>query len=294
MGASGAYGTRKVDASGLALRIAQISDFHCGELTFQPEVMRSIVERVNRLAPDVVVVSGDLTATGYAWEFEEAAEWLGQVEPPTVVVPGNHDSRNVGYVHFQRLFGERFSRWRAAFDDERAERLRATGVTVVGVDSSDPDVNEGHIGRERYPWIREQFDQPGDFKVFAIHHHVVPIPGTGRERNIITDAGDLLAVLTSLDIDLVLSGHKHVPYFWGLNGLLVCNAGTTATRRVRGLTPPSWNEIQVDASTIKVYLHYEDGRRELSCIRSRTTRTMIREAFYLTEDFLASNRISPE
>jgi 3',5'-cyclic AMP phosphodiesterase CpdA len=283
-----------VDVSDMPLRIAQISDFHCGELTFQADVMRSIVERVNRLGPDVVVVTGDLTATGYEWEFEEAGQWLAQVEPPTVVVPGNHDSRNVGYLHFQRLFGERFSRWRVPFEPERAERLRATGITVVGVDSSDPDVNEGHIGRERYPWIREQFDQPDDFKVFAIHHHVVPIPGTGRERNIITDAGDLLAVLTSLDIDLVLSGHKHVPYFWGLNGLLVCNAGTTATRRVRGLTPPSWNEIQVDASTVKVYLHYNDGRRELSCIRSRTTRTMIREAFYLTEDFLASNRIWPE
>jgi 3',5'-cyclic-AMP phosphodiesterase len=283
-----------MDVSTIPLRIAHISDIHCGEPSFQPKTMRSIVERINQMAPDVVVVAGDLTATGYEWEFEEAAEWIGQIEPPRVVIPGNHDSRNVGYIHFKRMFGDRFSRWRLPFESERAERLRATGVTVVGVDSSDPDVNEGHIGRERYPWIREQFDEPDDFKVFAIHHHVVPIPGTGRERNIITDAGDLLAVLTTLDIDLVLSGHKHVPYFWGLNGLLVCNSGTAATKRVRGLTPPSWNEVQVDASTVKVYLHYEDGRRELSCIRSRTTRAMIREAFYLTEDFIASNRITTE
>jgi len=283
-----------MDVSRIPLRIAQISDIHCGEISFQAEAMRSAVDRINQMRPDVVVVTGDLTATGYEWEFDEAAEWIGLIDHPTVVVPGNHDSRNVGYIHFQRLFGERFSKWRAAFAPERAERLRATGVTVVGVDSSDPDVNEGHIGRERYPWIRQQFDQPNDFKVFAIHHHVVPIPGTGRERNIITDAGDLLAVLTTLDIDLVLSGHKHVPYFWGLNGLLVCNSGTTATRRVRGLTPPSWNEVQVDASTVKVFLHYEDGRRELSCIRSRTTRSLIREAFYLTEDFIASNRITTE
>ena len=255
--------------------------------------MRSIIERVNRLSPDLVVVAGDLTAAGHEWEFEEAARWVELFEPPKIVIPGNHDARNVGYVHFRDHFGHGFSKYRHAFDDERAERLLATGYTVVAVDSSEPDINEGNVGSARYPWIREQFDEPHDFKVFAIHHHVVPIPGTGRERNIITDAGDLLAVLTTLDIDLVLSGHKHVPYFWGLNGLLVCNAGTTATRRVRGFTPPSWNEIQVDASTIKVYLHYNDGRRELSCIRSRTTRTLIREAFYLTDDFLASNRISP-
>jgi Icc protein len=281
-------------ASTTPLRIAQISDLHCGEPTFQADLMAAIVDRVNRMHPDVAVVAGDLTAAGYEWEFEEAAHWIGRIEAPTVVVPGNHDSRNVGYIHFRRFFGERFNRWRQSFDPERAERVRATGITVVGVDSSDPDVNEGHIGRERYAWIREQFEWPDDVKVFAIHHHIVPIPGTGRERNIITDAGDLLMVLTGLDIDIVICGHKHVPYFWGLNGILVCNSGTCATKRVRGLTPPSWNEIQVDATTIKVYLHYPDGRRELSVIRSRTTRQMIREAFYLTEDFLQSNRVLAE
>jgi 3',5'-cyclic-AMP phosphodiesterase len=281
-----------VTLSDLPFRVAQISDIHCGEPTFQRELLESTLERLNEMRPDVVCVAGDLTAAGYEWEFEEAARWLAQIEAPTVVVPGNHDSRNVGYVHFHRHFGERFSRFRQAFEPERAERLRASGFTVVGVDSSDPDLNEGHVGRERYSWIREQLvDDPDDIKLLVIHHHLVPIPGTGRERNIITDAGDLLAVLTQLDIDVVLSGHKHVPFFWGLNGMLVCNSGTTSTRRLRGLTPPSWNEIQIDASTIKVYLHYQDRRRELSVIRSRTTRSMIREAFYLTDEFLASNRI---
>jgi Icc protein len=277
--------------SSIPLRIAQISDIHCGEPSFDVDLMRSIVDRVNRLGPDVVAVVGDLTAAGYAWEFEEAARWLERIEPPKIVVPGNHDSRNVGYVHFQREFGERYLTYRRAFEPERAERLLATGFTVAAVDSSQPDVNDGHVGRERYPWIRAQFEEPDDIKIFVIHHHLVPIPGTGRERNIITDSGDLLAELTELDVDIVLSGHKHVPFFWGLNGILMCNSGTAATKRLRGLTPPSWNEIQVDASTIKVFLHYPDGRRELSVIFSRKTRALTREAFALTPDFLASNQI---
>jgi 3',5'-cyclic-AMP phosphodiesterase len=275
------------------LRIAHVSDIHCGESSFQDHLMRKTIDDVNAFRPDVAVVTGDLTAAGYDWEFAQAAEWLGGIEAPMVVIPGNHDSRNVGYIHFERRFGDRFSRYRQAFDDERAERLVSTGISVIGVDSSMPDLDDGHIGRERYPWIRAQFDQPGDVKVFAIHHHLVPIPGTGRERNIITDAGDLLAELSRLDVDIVLAGHKHVPFFWGLNGILICNSSTAATRRVRGLTPPSWNELQVDATTIKVYLHYEDGRRELSVIFSRKTRAMTREAFYLTEDFLASNHVLP-
>src|SRR3954468_674575 len=277
--------------SDIPLRIAQISDIHCGEATFDAELMQSIVDRVNAMDPDLVAIVGDLTAAGYRWEFEEAARWLEQIKPPKIVVPGNHDSRNVGYVHFRELFGERFFTYRRAFEPSRAARLLATGFTVPAVDWSQPDVNDGHVGREHYGWIRSQFEEPEDIRVFVIHHHLVPIPGTGRERNIITDSGDLLAQLTELDVDVVLSGHKHVPFFWGLNGILVCNSGTAATKRVRGLTPPSWNELQVDVSTIKVYLHYPDGRRELAVVFSRKTRALLREAFWVTDDFHASNQI---
>jgi 3',5'-cyclic-AMP phosphodiesterase len=277
-----------------ALKIAQVSDMHCGTpALFDSKLMAAVVEQVNAARPDVVAVVGDLTAEGYEWEFEEAAEWISQIEVPAFVVPGNHDARNIGWMHFKRLFGERFPAQRIVFAAERAERLGAPGVTVVGVDSSQPDVNEGRVGREWYGWIRDQFREPDDIKVFVIHHHLVSIPGTGRERNTVADAGDVLEVLVESEVDIVLSGHKHVPFFWGLNGMLLCNSGTAATWRVRGLTPPSWSEITVDAATIKVHLHYADGRRELAVVRTRGTRTAIRDALYLTDAFRASNPIEP-
>ena len=61
------------------------------------------------------------------------------------MIPGNHDSRNVGYVHFEDMFGARNS------------VLRVAGVTVVAVDSTEPDLDHGQIGRGRYRWIEEQF-----------------------------------------------------------------------------------------------------------------------------------------
>jgi 3',5'-cyclic AMP phosphodiesterase CpdA len=243
------------------------------------------------MGPDLVIAAGDLTAAGYEWEFAEAADWLGQIDCPCVVVPGNHDARNVGYLHFEHFFGDRFSKHRTEFDPTRARAIGASGISVVAVDSSEPDLNEGQIGRERYPWIREQFTEPDDLKLFVIHHHLVAIPGTGRERNTINDAGDVLAELVQLGVDVVLSGHKHVPYFWGISGLLICNSGTATTKRLRGLTPSSWNELEVDAESIRVYLHYEDGRRELACVRNRTTRAIVREGFYITDDFLTTNHL---
>src|SRR5919106_466308 len=99
---------KAIAIASIPLRIAQVSDIHCGEPTFDAELMRSIVQQVNRLSPDLVVVAGDLTAAGYEWEFEEAVRWLDLFEPPRIVIPGNHDARNVGYLHFQTYFGEGF------------------------------------------------------------------------------------------------------------------------------------------------------------------------------------------
>jgi 3',5'-cyclic-AMP phosphodiesterase len=278
--------------SQIPLRIAQISDIHFGgALSLPAETMEAVAEDIRRTDPDVVVVAGDLTYTGYEWEYEEAAAWLRTIDFPQIVIPGNHDGRNVGRVHFRRLFGDPYSRYRALFEPERAERLRATGFTIVALDSSEPDLDEGRVGEERYPWIRDGLDEPDDIKIVAVHHHLIPVPGTGRERNIVHDAGDLLLTLTRMDVDLILSGHKHVPFFWGLNGILLCSSGTAGTRRLRGRTPPSWNEVHVDATTIKVFLHYLDGTRELAVIFSRKTRALTREAFYVTDDFLRRNQV---
>lgn len=273
------------------VRLVHLAGLDCGDAAFRSDLLRATVDRINRLRPDVVLVAGDLTAAGYEWEYDEALEWLQRLDAPRVLVPGSHDSRNVGYVHFERLVGPRFSTWYTPLEDERAERIGLDGIRVVALDSSQPDLAEGHVGREWYPWIREQCDAPDDLTIVLLHHHLVSIPGAGRDLNHITDAGDLLPILDQVGIDMVLTGHQHVPYFWGLNGMLVANAGTVATSRLRGTTPASWNELVVDASSIKVFLHYEDGRRELAALRSRASRSHVRAAFHVTDAFLASNHL---
>jgi Icc protein len=122
--------------SNIPLRIAQVSDIHVGgSLSLPAEALEAILEQIRRIEPDLVVIPGDLTTDGYEWEYEEAARWVEQVEFPKIVIPGNHDSRNVGYVLFRRFFGEPYSSYRASFDPVRAERLQATGFTIAGLDS---------------------------------------------------------------------------------------------------------------------------------------------------------------
>src|SRR5919199_676851 len=90
------------------MKIVQMSDIHVGSGLFRPDLLSAVVEETNALEPDLVAVAGDLTTEGYRWEFEEAKGYLDRIECPNVVViPGNHDARNVGYRHFEEFFGMR-------------------------------------------------------------------------------------------------------------------------------------------------------------------------------------------
>ena len=229
-------------AAGDHFTIAHISDLHCGGPYFVPNLMERAIAEVNDLKPDLVVCTGDLTTFGFKPEYMQAKEYLDRLECESfVVIPGNHDARNVGYIHFEELFGERSS------------VLRLDGVTIGAVDSTEPDLDHGQIGRGRYRWIEEQFGEPADLRIFVLHHHLLPVPGTGRERNVVYDAGDAIECLQRSGVRLVLSGHKHVPYVWRLEDLFVVNAGTVSSLRLRGNTRPCYNIIEVADRRVEIW-----------------------------------------
>jgi 3',5'-cyclic-AMP phosphodiesterase len=235
-----------IDASnGESAIIVQLSDLHCGKQYFLPNLLERAISEINDLEPEIVICSGDLTTFGFKEEYALAKSYLDKIECESVVViPGNHDSRNVGYVHFEDLFGDRNS------------VLRKGGVTVVAVDSTEPDLDHGQIGRGRYKWIEEQFSDPADLRIFVLHHHLLPVPGTGRERNVVYDAGDAIECLQRAGVNLVLSGHKHVPYAWKLEDLFIVNAGTVSSQRLRGNTRPCYNVIEICDHHISVWRKY--------------------------------------
>src|SRR5690349_25145875 len=90
--------------------IVQISDLHCGTQFFLPNLLERAITEVNDLEPDIVVCSGDLTSFGFKEAYARGKSYLDTIDCENVVViPGNHDSRSVGYVHFEELFGDRNS-----------------------------------------------------------------------------------------------------------------------------------------------------------------------------------------
>ncbi|MFL6008428.1 MAG: metallophosphoesterase family protein [Rubrobacteraceae bacterium] len=230
------------------MRIVQISDIHVGSGLFRPELLDAAIEETNALEPDLVAIVGDLTMEGYRWEFEEAKGYLDRLEcQNVVVVPGNHDAKNVGYRHFEEFFGLREGAVTVNVPEGEAK--------IVALDSTKPDLDEGEVGREHYAWIDSEFrNWERGPKIVIVHHHILAVPGTGRDVNNLRDAGDVMAIFRELKVDMVLSGHRHVPYVWSISGVRVVHSGTASSMRVRGTMPPSYNVIEIDDQSVRITL----------------------------------------
>ena len=112
--------------------IVQISDIHVGEKHFVPSLLTRCIDEINELDPDIVIITGDLTADGFRREYDTVKNYLSPIKCKNLLVQlGNHDSRNVGYLHFENLFGSRYI------------SFNSNGVAIIAADSSEPDLDNG-------------------------------------------------------------------------------------------------------------------------------------------------------
>lgn len=241
---------------------------------FDADLMEAALDEIVALKPDLVVVAGDLTSEGYAPQFRQAKKYLDRLDGlEMLVIPGNHDLMNVGFLHFRDAFGKSDRVIRLPFPNEDGSPPDRY-ASIVAVNSSKPDLSDGEVGHTRYDWIRQSYEWPDDYRIFVLHHHLVSVPGTGRERNIVWDAGDVLALLTELNVQLVMCGHKHVPNVWQFGEMLLVNSGTASSHRVRGYTRPSYNVIHVHQDKVQVIQRYPGVGEILAASYSREHRKL--------------------
>ncbi|MEA1924784.1 MAG: metallophosphoesterase [Candidatus Altiarchaeota archaeon] len=236
------------------LTIAQISDIHVGQINFLPEKLDAAIEEINSLDPDLVILSGDVTMMGFRDEYIEAKKYVDKIDSKVLAIPGNHDVRYMGHIYFQEFFGRR--EWVDKFSDE---------LYIIGLDTSLPDLDEGSLGRGKQKWLRRKLDEISNSccKIVVMHHHLVPVPMTGRERAVLSDAGDVLDILTRGGVDLCLSGHRHTPYAWIVNNTAVVTAGSPSTRKVRATINQSYNIIRLTDEHIRVEKKDISGNKKL-------------------------------
>ena len=229
------------------VEIVQISDLHYGS-EFKEQYMENVINYINDIRPDAVVCTGDVVHKGRMEQYQGINPFLKRIKPKLVIVPGNHDAKNNGLIFFEKFLGPR----------RRTMVIDEKDTIIVGLSSVIDDLKDGEIGDEQLVWLAEQFDKPGspglENRIIALHHHLIPLPLAGRKWTTVRDAGEILEFTQLYNIDLVLSGHRHVPHAWVIGPTTFLYCGTSSSDKVRADEPPSFNHISLDKGDLEVYI----------------------------------------
>ena len=106
--------------------LLQISDAHFG--TEQPPVVQALLQLARDQAPDLVVMSGDITQRARRSQFRAARAFIDQLKPAALLaIPGNHDIPlfNLALRAFAPYSDLRSEKELERFPRAALERLRA-------------------------------------------------------------------------------------------------------------------------------------------------------------------------
>jgi 3',5'-cyclic AMP phosphodiesterase CpdA len=187
-------------------RIFHISDLHLGHSTVS-EPLTALHELVPELAPEILVVTGDLTHRGRRNELERARELLEGLGVPLLAIPGNHDIPYVLPGRFTRTREE----WERVFGTTEplytSERL-----AVVGLRSTRPWRQQGGALESSQldgVALRLQGARTGALRTVALHHHLAAPPWRAARKRPVRRRDVVLQKFAYAGVELVLSGHVH-------------------------------------------------------------------------------------
>ena len=244
-------------------RLLHLSDLHFGKVL--PELVEPLIAAAHALAPEIVVISGDLTQRARDHQFAEARAFIDRLPGAVLCVPGNHD------VPLDRPLSRWFRPWRgwrAHVSDELEPSWRGAGFHVVGVNTVDRfEWQRGRIGAAQLARVRAAFaladDAPPALRVVAAHHPFERLRGDGK--SLMRGAREGAEALAG-GVDLVLTGHLHRWHVGPLApgrdggagalrpGAVQAHAGTGLSSRLRG-QENDFNLVEVEGERVTITRH---------------------------------------
>ena len=192
-------------ASAPPTRLLHISDLHVGSPE-APKIERGLSALIERVAPELIVASGDLTHRGRPEQHEQAADFLRALGPPVLAIPGNHDIPYSFPARFTRTFVEFERHWGTTEPVFRSPTLH-----VVGLNSVRPWRHQSGGIRdlqlaEAARLLAEASE--GALRVVTLHHHLIGAPWRSRKKPV-ARRNHVLGSLVDAGAELVLAGHIH-------------------------------------------------------------------------------------
>lgn len=258
--------------------VAHLSDPHFG--TEDPAIAAALLDELRgTTAPraDLVAISGDLTQRAKPEQFEAACAYLRALRAPYLVVPGNHD---IPLFHLYERFVDPLRRYRRYVTDELAPRFANGCLLAAGLATAHGRTTKhGRITDEQVRGLCRQLAGAAEWKLLVAHHPFVV--GPGQEADRVRGAEDALPRLEDCGLDVILTGHLHVPLTDETahrspdHRIISVHAGTCLSRRLRG-EPNGYNRLRFHDERVDITHRVWDGRRFVDGATKRYLRTKTR------------------
>jgi 3',5'-cyclic AMP phosphodiesterase CpdA len=186
-------------------RLLHVSDLHFGAGD-EPRLEGALAGLVERVAPELVIASGDLTDRGRREQHERAAAFLRGLGAPVLAVPGNHDIPYAIPARFTSPWREFERQWQTVEPTYAGDQ-----VHVVGVNSVRPWHHQsGGVGDEQLRRAAAKLAQAatGALRVVALHHQLIDAPWRSHKKPV-ARRDHVLSELVGAGAQLVLGGHVH-------------------------------------------------------------------------------------
>ena len=246
--------------------IAQLSDTHITEpgkkaygVVPTAENLANSIDHINQLdpGPDLVLLTGDITASGLLQEAEYAEKMLRKLRYPYFVIPGNHDDR----AALWSVFGGQACPSRVG--DFFNYVIDGYDIRLIALDSTLPGAPGGEICRDRADWLDQCLDEAKAQPTIIFTHHPplncgileTDVDGfEGADR-----LGDVVEKYTN--IERIICGHVHLLIHARWRGTVVSTAPSMGLELMLDITLKHPSQFYLEAPGY--LLHYWTPERNL-------------------------------
>lgn len=233
-------------------RLLQVSDAHFG--TERAEVVEALVALAQRLEPELLVLSGDLTQRARPAQFAAAQTFVRRMGIPHVLaVPGNHD---IPLFDVTARALKPYARYLQAFGPELEPSFGAADCLILGVKTTRRYRHvDGEISEQQRQRVASALASAAAEQVRVIVlHQPVAVPRLSEAHNVAHGAEAAISAWHEAGADVILAGHIHLPFVLPLHERLrrarplwAVNAGTAVSSRIRHEAGNSVNLLDIAA-----------------------------------------------
>lgn len=235
--------------------LVHLSDLHFGAV--RQEIVLPLLSLLERVQPDLVAVSGDLTQRARKEQFAAARDFLDAMPFPKIVVPGNHD---VPLYNLFARFALKLTRYRRYINDDLEPFYSDPEIAVLGINTArSATFKGGRVNSRQVARMQERLGAVNGVTKIVVTHHPFDLPEAYPDKALVGRARRAMQQLAGSGIDLFLAGHLHIGlseptalrFQIGGRSPLMIQAGTALSSRMRG-EANSFNVIRIEHPNISV------------------------------------------